>query len=84
MYSLCPDHHVGLDKTHLPAVNMEILEPLGETVVSLQAFIFIDSSCFIISPDATLIINTNKRLSFIYGHRYNSYMEGGSWDDMMG
>lgn len=24
-------------------------------------------------------INTNKRLSFIYGHRYSSYMKEGSW-----
>lgn len=55
MYSLCPDHDIWLDKAHLPTVNMEVLEPLSEIVVSVQAFIFIDSSCFIISPDATLI-----------------------------
>lgn len=55
MYSLCPDHDVGLDKAHLPTINMEVLEPLSEIVVSLQAFKFVDSSCFIVPPDATQI-----------------------------
>lgn len=55
MYSLCSDRDVGLDKAHLPTINMEVLEPLSEIVVSLQAFKFVESSCFIVPPDATLI-----------------------------